>query len=162
MEDFLWNYIFTRFTSSINIELKCFSTQIYQNITIKNIYTRTIFIDTGFFDDGFNITKTLDSITLFSIKNLESISVAIYGAYDEEAGVYINGYYQYLATSNWWNYQGNRYFGTKQINQSIINSLKQSNSNILNLVLRVYDPGGQVAGGGARGYFIFTITEISS
>ena len=149
------------FTSSINISVTAIETTVFQNIKIRQIYTRSISIDTGFISSSFDITRNLNSLTLNSIKNLESITVEIYGAYDEGAGVYINGYYQYLVTSNWYDYQNNRYWGTRQINQSIIDSLKHDNSNILNIILRVYDPGGQGAGGGARGYFIFTITEIS-
>lgn len=149
------------FTSSINISVTAIETTVFQNIKIRQIYTRSISIDTGFIPASFDITRNLNSLTLNSIKNLESITVEIYGAYDEGAGVYINGYYQYLVSSNWYYYQNNRYWGIRQINQSIIDSLKQDNSNILNIILRVYDPGGEGSGGGARGYFIFTITEIS-
>lgn len=89
---------------------------------------------------------------------MESISVAIYGAYDNSATGYFNGYSQYLVTSNWWDYQGNRYWGTREISSSIINALKQSDSNIINISLNVNDYGD---GGGGRGYMVFTITEIS-
>lgn len=150
------------FTDTINIY---FST--CKNLLIKTyslvlnvIYTQQFNVDTGFVPNHYDFTYNIGKISLYSIKNLKNITVDVYGAFDEGSGAYFNGYYQYLVSSNW-HYEQGRYCGKITINDSIIDKLKIDNINEINIIGRVYDDNPYGAGGGARGYMIFTITEES-
>ena len=153
------------FTDTIKVQLIFLNSYLkLYSIPLKNVYTTRIDVDTGYKENGYDITYNAGNINLYSIKNLQSISVEIYGAYDEGAGAYFNENYQYLVTSNWWHYQGNKYVGTKNINQTIINNLKKDNTNVINIKLHVYDLPHNIddgVAGGARGYLLFKITEMS-